>query len=593
MSEYARTIEVAARFYNAGNYAAAERLCRDVLKEKGDEKGALQLLGEIAYQYGRYGPARELLEKAISVGGADARIYNSLGVVLEAGGQGDAAMEAYRHAVALNANYAEAYHNLAVVQRSKGDYEGAIANCREALRIKGDFGWAYNTMGYCQQAMRRLDEAEDSYNRAIWANPNLAEAFNHLGRVYAERREDERAIAYFRRAVSIADGYAEAHNNLGMALRRAGDADSAVESFRNAVACDADFAQAHYNLANGLMEQCKCEEAIGYYLQAMELIPDFGWAHWNMAHALLLSGRFAEGWREYAWRHSASVGIVTYPHKIDVPRWDGRRFLGRLLVHYEQGYGDTIQFVRYMPMVKERGGTVVLECPAVLSGLLRGVDGIDEVIEAGDSAPLGQFENHCSLMDLPWIFGTRMETVPARVPYICADEGKVQWWRDRLGGGFKAGIVWAGSPKHGKDAARSCGVEWFLPLAGIGGVRLYSLQKGAGSEQAERCGGVIEDAAGELGDFGDTAAVVANMDVVICVDTAVAHLAGAMGKRVWVVLPYAPDWRWMLGRDDSVWYPTMRLFRQERRGDWEGVFARVKGELEVMAVNNEYRTEKY
>lgn len=416
------------------------------------------------------------------------------------------------------------------------------------------------------------------------------------------RRGDFAAAAVqLRQVVERAKDYAEAWNNLGISEKGLGRFEEAAGCFRRAVELEDGFAQGHYNLGNALRETGDCEGAIAAYERAIALMPDFVWAHWNLSHALLACGRFEEGWREYAWRHDKRLGIVTYPHELGLPRWDGRRFEGRrLLVHYEQGLGDNIQFVRYLPMVKGRGGTVVLEAPQALYSLFKDCEGIDELIAAGGPGappPAGHFDWVASPLDFPGIFGTRVETIPARVPYVFADVDKAQaWWPRLRGEALKVGIVWAGSPAHGRDAERSCSAEWFVPLAQMEGVRMYSLQKGAAAGQlgqydtAER----IADLADDFADFSDLAAAMINLDLIITVDTAAAHLAGAMARPVWVVLPFAADWRWLTNHNDSPWYPSMRLFRPKRRGDWAEVFRRVKVELAKAARKNiECRTEEY
>jgi hypothetical protein len=259
----------------------------------------------------------------------------------------------------------------------------------------------------------------------------------------------------------------------------------------------------------------------------------------------------------------------------------------RLLVHYEQGFGDNIQFIRYLPMVKRRGGTVICEMLPPLAGLLAGFAGIDELTYASaERAPATEFDLYVPLLELPRIFGTTMGTIPAGVPYLHADPAKVEYWRRCLAGrAFRVGIVWAGKPVHTEDRARSCHVRDFLRLSKIPGLRLFGLQKGIAAGQAKDLAGKIAltDLGGDLNDFTDTAAVIENLDLVISVDTAVLHLAGAMGKPAWAILPCSPDWRWMLERADSPWYPTMRLFRQRSCGDWDDVFQRVSEELQRLA----------
>jgi len=301
--------------------------------------------------------------------------------------------------------------------------------------------------------------------------------------------------------------------------------------------------------------------------------------------ALLLTGRFEEGWDEYRWRLRTEK--AAYPRRHHVPCWDGSPFAGkRLLVHYEQGFGDNIQFIRYLPMVKRRGGTVICEMLAPLIGLFHGLPGIDELIPASAERTLAtEFDLYVPLLELPGIFGTTSKTIPAGVPYLHADPAKAEYWRQKLvSRAFKVGIVWAGKPAHPEDRTRSCHLRHFLHWSKIPGLRLFGLQKGAAANQTEDLSQEIAmtNLGGELDDFTDTAAVIANLDLIVSVDTAVLHLAGAMGRPAWAILPFSPDWRWMLDRPDSPWYPTMRLFRQKSYGDWDDVFQRVSQELQML-----------
>jgi len=297
-----------------------------------------------------------------------------------------------------------------------------------------------------------------------------------------------------------------------------------------------------------------------------------------------LSGDFHQGWQKYSWRQKTIWKDIIYPHHHKEPRWDGSTFVDKsLFVHCEQGFGDTLQFVRYLPLVKARGGTVLFEVWPSLMNLLHGFEGVDELAELSINRSMVKFDCYISLMDLPKIFGTTLDTIPCDVPYIHADLTKADYWRGRLDGAdFKVGIVWAGKPEHGNDHNRSCELKHFASLGEIEGVKLYSLQKGDAAAHLDNSSGII-GLADQFEDFTDTAAVIENLDLVISVDTAVVHLAGAMGKPVWTLLPFAPDWRWMLERDDSPWYPTMKLFRQEKWGDWSGLFARVAQQLKILA----------
>ena len=322
--------------------------------------------------------------------------------------------------------------------------------------------------------------------------------------------------------------------------------------------------------------------------------PDYAEAHWNQAIAHLLTGDFKEGWKQYEWRRKIDWHVSAYPHKHKKPRGDGKSFVGkRLLVHCEQGIGDSIQFVRYLPLVKAQGGMVVFEAWKSLHGLLRGFDGIDELVELSfDRETQAQFDAHVSIMDLPGLFETTEQTITDSVPYIHACPIKsAQWSHELSGTDLKVGIVWAGSARHTNDHNRSCRLKHFLPLCQIEDVRLYGLQKGEPARQAKEM--PLINLGEQFDDFTDAAAAIDNLDLIISVDTAVLHLAGAMGKPVWALLAYSPDWRWMLKRADSPWYPSMRLFRQQKWGDWDSLLQVVARELRTIVCKRYRQGNRY
>jgi tetratricopeptide (TPR) repeat protein len=339
----------------------------------------------------------------------------------------------------------------------------------------------------------------------------------------------------------------------------------------------------------GMMYQVEGDfrEAEVCYRRALAIDPEVGQAHFNLAALLLVHGQFAEGWAEYAWRWKIPNAIRQRDSAGTL--WDGSPLPhGTLLLFGEQGLGDTLQFIRYVSLVRQRVGRVIVECHPNLRSLFGRLPGIDQVVVRGEPRPICNAQ--VPLLSLPGICGTLLETIPAEVPYLRSDPDRVARWRDELGktAGFRVGVVWQGNPQHRFDRYRSFSALELAPLADVPGVQLYSLQKGEGSEQlpalAGRC--PIVDLADRIQDFDDAAAVMKNLDLVVSCDSAPVHLAGALGVRVWVPLPHTPDWRWLLEREDSPWYPTMRLFRQPPDGNWAPVFQRLAGELASLAAGS-------
>jgi len=428
----------------------------------------------------------------------------------------------------------------------------------------------------------RGDEAERLLYRALALQPESAEIHNNLGNVLRSAGRLDVAIEAYRSAIALAPGLAEAHFNLGLAILRRGDAPGARQCFRAALQARPGLADAHLNLGFLLEEEGDHAGAIAAYRGAIAADPGLVEAHVNLGMQLLLRGEYAEGWAEYEWR-------LRYPEYSGADlaksagRWDGAALAGRsILLDAEQGFGDAIQFLRYVPLVAERGGRVLVRCAHELAALAASVPGVAATIPRGGSLP--PFDAYCPLPSLPLVFGTSFETIPARVPYLRADPEQAERWKQRLAGDTaqcRIGLVWASQSKHRTAADKSLPLAALAPLAAMAGVRFYGLQKGEAASQAKHppAGMRIENLSDELRDFSDTAAAVANLDLVISVDTAVAHLAGAMGRPAWTLLKFAPDWRWLLEREDSPWYPTMRLFRQQKPADWSPVIDALVGAL--------------
>ncbi len=455
--------------------------------------------------------------------------------------------------------------------RRDGRHDAAERYLYRALALAPESAEIHLQLGDLFRALGRHDAALDRCLEAVRLAPGMAQARNNLGNAYRDVGRTGDAIAEFRRAVSLDASLPEAQFNLGVALQQRGEGAEAAECYRRVLQSRPAFPAAHLNLGLLLEERGDSAGAIAAYGAAVAAEPDMVEAHVNLGMQLLLSGRFSEGWPEYEWR-------LRYPEyrgselAARASRWDGADLGGRtILLEAEQGFGDAIQFLRYAPLVAERGGRVLVRCAPQLAGLVAAAPGVAGAIARGAALPA--YDTWCPLPSLPQVFGTRLESIPARVPYLHADAGKAVRWRARLADAAVAcrvGLVWASQSEHRTAPAKSMPLAKFAALGGVEGVRFYSLQKGEAAGEALQAPRElrIEDLSADLADFSETAAVVANLDLVISVDTAVAHLAGALGKPVWTLLKFAPDWRWLLVREDCPWYPTMRLFRQVRPGDW-------------------------
>jgi Flp pilus assembly protein TadD len=473
----------------------------------------------------------------------------------------------------------ETLYRLGLLAHQQGRNDTAIDLLSRSLRACPSSPAAHFFLGRALQSVGRLDDAADSYRESIRLNPAAAAAHNNLGDVLLRRGRLPEAEAALREAVRLKSDFPEAHCNLGLALATQGRWQEATAYLAEAIRHRPPYALAHYHLAYAYREMGRFREALASLDGAIRHRPDYAEAHRDRGMVLLLLGDWPSGWAEYEWR----CRCETCPPPPPLPRWDGTPFPGRtLLLQSEQGVGDTLQFVRYASLAKQRGGNLVLECHPSLTRLLAGLPGADRVVAVGGGSI--QADLYVPMPSLPGVFQSTPATVPAAVPYLTADSVLVESWRAELApvSGFKVGIAWQGNPAFQGDRWRSVPLAEFAPVASVPSVRLFSLQKElTGREQlpplADRFG--VTDLAPRLSDFAETAAVMRNLDLVITSDTSVAHLAGALGVPVWMAVRAVADWRWLLEREDSPWYPTMRIFRQPAEGDWRSVFNRIAAAL--------------
>lgn len=535
----------------------------------------------------KFDEAAEHYERALAFHPNYAEAYNNLGNVRKEQKRFEEALACYSKAVVLKPDFAIAHNNLGILLRDLGRLEEANLHHRNALMLNPGYVEAYYNLGNVLLDREQYDAAEDCYRHALSLRPDYAEAYMNLGNALRFKRMPEEALACYRRAAVLKPHYAEAHYNLGNALLERGEFGAAVDCYKHALSIKKDYAEAYMNLGNALVSLDKIEEAIQCYRYIASFRADDAEAHVNEAFARLRIGDFERGWREYEWRWRTRH---MEPPALSSPMWKGEDLQGKtILLHCEQGFGDSLQFVRYAPMVKKRGGQVLLVCPPSLMRLFETVPGIDLLISEGENLP--HYDCHSPLLSLPMLFETRLETIPSQVPYLYATTDRISLWAERLRPyrGMKIGLVWAGSPRidqpnaHLIDRRRSMRLDQFSSLATLPGTHFFSLQKGPPAQQAKSplAGLQLVDFMDEVNDFADTAALIANLDLVIGVDTSAIHLAGAMGKPVWMLSRFDGCWRWLLRREDSPWYPTLRLFRQHELGNWQPVVERVKEALSL------------
>lgn len=542
-------------------------------------------------QQGKLAEAVEALQTALRLRPDFGDALVNLAVVLQMQGKLDQAVATYEQILRQHPNSAETHLNLAVALQVHGKLTEAMAHYQQALRLRPDFAEAYVNMAVAMQMQGKLDEAVATYERALRIKPDSAEAHFNLGSALQAQGKLTEAVGRYEQALRLKTDYAEAHNNLGNTLREMGQTREAVTRLERALRLTPGSAETHVNLAAALQEQGNLAEAAAHLDQAIRLRPDFADAHYNRSMLWLLQGDFERGWPEHEWRRQ------TKDHRKSPkpePQWDGSPLAGKsILLYVEQGLGDTIQFIRYAAVAKERGATVIVQCQPALRKVLMGCTGIDRLLAQGDALP--RCDVYAPLLSMPDRCGTTLAAIPANVPYLVADSGRVAQWRERLAdvSGFKVGVCWQGNPDYKHDRWRSVPLARFTPVAEVPGVRLVCLQKGPGREQWDTLAGQLPtaDLPPQADDpaegWVDTAAMICALDLVITVDTAVAHLAGALNVPVWLALPFAPDWRWLLGREDSPWYPSIRLFRQTRPQDWADVFQRIKDALQARMTGRE------
>ena len=574
-------------------------------------------LGVLLAKQGEMAEAVASFRRAAQLSPTNPQTQLNLAAALDRMGDAAGAIDAYRAAALLAPNSLKAHREACRLLQAAGRVTEAVPHLRQIARLKSNDPEVRFELAAALAQSGQIVDAISTYLEVLALKPDSAEACVNLAQAYIEKRDFASAMTIAQRAIELRPRFAEAHLNLSSALLGLDRNDEARLAIAECIRLKPELAQAHNNLGNLLADECDFSgakqayqralelnpqssqalhnlglvtlrqsgvgESLEFFERALLLAPNYAEAHHNRASTLLLLGRFEEGLAEYEWRFQSRDFPPFRPRwKI----WEGGSPAGKTLVLVaEQGLGDTLQFVRYAKLLAAEGANVMVECSAALHPLLARTPGVSQWISPADPAPAA--DGCVPMMSMPHRMQTTLETIPAGLPYLFADRQRVQAWRDEVveQGQFRVGIAWQGNPNAPFDGERSIKLEHFAPLATIPGVRLFSLQKGEGSEQLAAVAadwGVVDfgprlDAGG--GAFMDTAAIMQHLDLVITSDTAIAHVAGALGVPTWVALTKVPDWRWLLEREDSPWYPTLRLFRQREFGDWGEVFERMAGEL--------------
>ncbi len=572
----------AQKLHQAMRFADAETQYRRITQLDSNHAAAWHHLGQVCMAQNKLAEAADGFMCALALSPDNVDSLTHLGIALARQNKLDEAVSKFRQAIELRPQFAKAHNNLGVALTQQGKRDEAFASYKEAANLQPDYSEAHCNLAIAYTERRQPVEALESFQRALEHRPDYVEALSSMGLLLVNERRPEEGLACLEQAVRLAPNNPEFHNNLCLALADVGRFEEAIAAADASLRIHPLDAKTHMNRGNALSAMGRLDAALASYDMALRVQRDYINANWNRSLSLLTKGDYERGWAEYESRWKKHE---TKNRKLPQPRWDGSDPAGKtILLWCEQGLGDTLQFVRYAALLKKRGATVWLECQEKLLPLLGTTAGVDRVIAEGSALP-AEFDCHAPLMSLPSLCKTRLSEVPSETPYLALDAALTQRWRVELRASphFKIGIAWQGNPAHRWDRHRSFPLHWFRILGELPNVELYSLQKGTGTEQLAAARFPVVDLGSSLdekaGAFQETAAVMKSFDLTITCDSALAHLAGALGLPVWVGLSTLADWRWMLDRDDTPWYPTMRLFRQTEFGKWRPVFERMRDEI--------------
>jgi len=570
--------DAAVARYRAGDPAEARELLERFLEAAPDHAAAWHLLGVLRANAGDREAARAALERAAGLDPRNIETQLNLARVLQQLGANREAAAAFRQALAVDPSSLAAAEGAVECLWRERRYAEALEPVRRLVALQpGATGPARKLLG-ALRAARKFPDAEREARALLARHPEQLDVLIDVAGVLRDCGRADEAVELARRAVAMAPRSVEAHINLGAALSDREDLDGAAAAFLKVLDLKPDSAEVQANLGAVRYRQGNTDAAIACYRAALKSSPDNLNAHWNLSHALLQKGEYREGWAEYEWRwKTEKAALVAERRNLPWPRWEGGPVAGKsVFVYTEQGFGDGIQFARYVPLLAAAGARVTLETQKELERLFRSLGGVERLVARG--ATISGVELQVPIMSLPLAMGTTLANLPAAVPYLAAEPEAAARWRERLAGlpRPRVGLCWKGGRKFAADHLRSLSASMLAPLLGVREAGFVALQKELGPEELAAAGlSGLRRVADELTDFAETAALIANLDLVIAVDTSVAHLAGALGKPLWVMLPEPPDWRWLRGRRDSPWYPTAQLFRQPAPGDWAAVVAAV------------------
>ncbi|MEY4177181.1 MAG: hypothetical protein RLY70_755 [Planctomycetota bacterium] len=547
-------------------------------------------LGLCCHQRNRDVEAVAMYERAAALDPQRPEVHLNWGTSLRSLGCWDEAVARFREAIRLRPDYDKAHFCLGMVHVHREQWVDALAELTLAVKYQPSNFEAHDERAKVLLRFNRVEEAIAAHREALRIRPNFVNAMVNLGVLLSDQRRFEEARTLVEKARELRPDIPEVHNNLGTIYKSLGHLKEAESCFLKALQLRPKYANAHYNLGNVFLEWARWDDAEASFERALAVAPHYAEPRFERGVVRLTRGQFAAGWDDYEYRWEMRNGRKT-KRTFDIPAWNGEPLAGRrLLIYTEQGFGDTFQFLRYADQVKRLGAAyVAVECQPKLLPLLRTLPGVDQWVPRGE--PLPNCDLQVAMMSLPRLCGTRLDSIPASVPYLTASPKLLNAWRERLSRwpGFRIGIAWQGSPTNLRDLGRSIPLRFFEPLARVPGVRLISLQRGTGVEQLAELNGRFpvetlgDDVDAAAGGFMDTAAIVKTLDLVVSSDTSLVHLCGALGANVWVALSYAPEWRWLIDREDSPWYPTMRLKRQRTLGDWDELFKRIAAEVAPLA----------